>query len=88
MLENQIENIWNLTMALVLQPGDNVPAEALPQQKGSKHLTIGPGLQYTPPSTIKATAAGSLLADGRKNAIWLENNGGGRVSLVSPPYTV
>ena len=68
-------------MTLVLLPGDTVAAEALPQQKGSKRLTIGPGLHYTPPSTIKAIAPGSLLADARKNALWLENNGGGRVSF-------
>jgi len=74
-------------MALVLLPGDSVPVEALPEQKGSKHLTIGPGLQYTPPSTIRAIASGSLLADPRKNALWLENNGGGRVSLASRSFS-
>lgn len=66
-------------MISILLPGDLVAPEALPQQKGSKALTIGPGLQFAPPSTIKANAPGSLLSDGRKNALWLENNGVGRV---------
>lgn len=60
-----------------LLPGDIVPAEQLPQSQ-KKALTIGPGLQYRPPSTITATTSGALHSDSRKNALWLETNGVGR----------
>ena len=64
----------------VLLPGDELAAEQLPSSGNtSKTLTLGPGLRHIPPSTIVATSAGSLHTDARKNAAWLENNGG-RVS--------
>ncbi|KAK3077714.1 hypothetical protein LTS18_009495, partial [Coniosporium uncinatum] len=60
--------------ALVL-PGDVISQTALPQST-KRALTLGPGLRHTPPSTIIATAAGSLSTDPKKNALWVETNGG------------
>ncbi len=64
----------------VFCPGDVIYPELLLNQQGSsKALTLGPGLRYIPPSTICAMLVGSVAVDSRKNAIWLETNGHGRV---------
>ncbi|KAF2839129.1 hypothetical protein M501DRAFT_1024154 [Patellaria atrata CBS 101060] len=61
----------------ILLPGDTIPPSALPHAKNpSKPLTLGPGLRHTPPLTITAHLAGPLHTDSKKNAIWVENNGG------------
>ncbi|KAB8356398.1 hypothetical protein FH972_023981 [Carpinus fangiana] len=65
-------------MSSLLLPGDVVAPDLLPQSQRSKTLTIGPGLRFAPPSTVTATASGSLATDNRKNALWLENNGQGK----------
>ena len=60
-----------------LLPGEDVPTSSLPQaRKGT--LTLGPGLRHTPPSTISATTLGSLNADPKKSALWLEGSGTAR----------
>ncbi|KAK1077206.1 exosome non-catalytic core subunit rrp40 [Friedmanniomyces endolithicus] len=64
-----------MAAAMVLLPGENIPTDKLPKPKKGK-LTLGPGLQHTPPSTISATTAGSLQVDHRKAALWLEHAGG------------
>jgi exosome complex component RRP40 len=65
-------------MTFVL-PGDVIDAGVLPTH-ASQPLKLGPGLRHIPPSTITSTVAGQLFTDNRKNAAWIEYNGG-RVSL-------
>ncbi|EKG11741.1 hypothetical protein MPH_11234 [Macrophomina phaseolina MS6] len=61
----------------IVLPGDEVPQSILDaSQNHKKPLIIGPGLRHIPPSTITTTIAGSLNVDTRKNAIWVERNGG------------
>jgi hypothetical protein len=67
-----------MTARLDVLPGDTIPHEHIPSSS-QKKLKLGPGLAHIPPSTIKATVAGTLHADFQKNALWLEYNGG-RVS--------
>lgn len=59
----------------ILLPGDEIPSERLPSNP-KKALSIGPGLRHIPPSTISATSAGSLSVDWRRNAAWIDVNGG------------
>lgn len=64
------------TVAVVL-PGDHIPQAALPTGTGKKKtLTLGPGLQHTPPDTVAATIAGALATDNKKNAAAVEANTG------------
>jgi len=65
----------------IVLPGDTLPDSLLPTS-ASKALKLGPGLRHLPPSTIKATVAGTVTTDNKKNAVWIEYNGG-RVSLDS-----
>lgn len=61
----------------LLLPGEIVPLESLPVSLSpSGALKLGPGLIHTPPSTIITTLCGTLHADQRKNAIWIEHNSG------------
>jgi len=39
-------------------------------------LKLGPGLRHIPPNTITPTVAGELCSDPKKNAVWVEFNGG------------
>jgi len=67
-------------------PGDAIPSNLIPRSE-KKRLKLGPGLQHIPPSTIKATVAGTLQSDFRKNAIWLDYNGGrvGELGCITFP---
>lgn len=66
----------------VLLPGDEVPSTDLPiPRSSSASLKLGPGLVHSPPSTIRANVAGTLYADQKKHAVWVENNTG-RVCLI------
>ena len=61
----------------VVLPGDIIPSNFLPTSRNpSKPLTLGPGLQHESPNTITAVSGGELCIDERKNAIWVEHNGG------------
>ncbi|KAL1305648.1 hypothetical protein AAFC00_007242 [Neodothiora populina] len=62
----------------VLLPGQELLPSQLPQSTTSRTLTLGPGLRYTPPSTITTTVAGELCTDTRKNAVWIEALSNGR----------
>ena len=66
---------------VVVLPGEIIPSELIPtaDKKRNKPLTLGPGLHFSPPSTVSTVIAGELCVDKRKRAIWIEN-GGGRVS--------
>jgi hypothetical protein len=55
---------------LFVLPGEEIPTDRIPTS-GKKLLKLGPGLQHTPPARITATLAGTLHADARKPAIWL-----------------
>ncbi len=67
-----------------VMPGQVLPEDVLPvPRKSTIPLKLGPGLRHTPPSTITTTLAGPLCIDRKKNAIWVENNGG-RVGIDSP----
>jgi exosome complex component RRP40 len=60
-------------MPHLLLPGDVVIDLPTPQ-KANATLKLGPGLTYTPPSTITAHKAGELIVDARKHALWIESN--------------
>ncbi|KAI9819144.1 MAG: exosome non-catalytic core subunit rrp40 [Pycnora praestabilis] len=64
------------TQTFVL-PGEDIPADLLPTSSNpSVALKLGPGLQHIPPETVTSVIAGELCIDPKKNAIWVENNGG------------
>ncbi|KAF2675343.1 exosome complex exonuclease RRP40, partial [Microthyrium microscopicum] len=65
------------TTQLSVLPGDIIPSAHIPRP-AKKQLKLGPGLHHTPPSTIRATIPGTLHADFRKNAIWIDHAHGGR----------
>jgi len=56
-------------------PGDHIDPDLLPSHP-TLPLKLGPGLRHIPPNTITPTVAGQLRTDQRKNAIWVEFNGG------------
>lgn len=66
-------------------PGETIWPDVLPiPSNPNLPLKLGPGLRHVPPSTITATIAGLLCIDQKKNAIWIESNGG-RVRLSNDP---
>ncbi|KAF1810174.1 hypothetical protein P152DRAFT_401634 [Eremomyces bilateralis CBS 781.70] len=71
----------------VLLPGDEVPQEQLPSNP-KKALSIGPGLRHIPPSTISATSVGALNVDWRRNAAWMDVNGGRYLPSTNDPIIV
>lgn len=66
----------------VVLPGDGIDPSEIPSHP-KKALRLGPGLRHILPGTISPTVAGQLVADKKKNTIWVEHNGG-RVRFVSP----
>jgi exosome complex component RRP40 len=58
----------------IVLPGDPIPSSSIPT--GKKALKIGPGLRHIPPSALKASIAGTITTDNKKNAIWIEYEGG------------
>ncbi|KAL3420431.1 Exosome complex component rrp40 [Phlyctema vagabunda] len=62
-------------------PGDHLDADLLPSH-ATLPLKLGPGLRHIPPSTITPTVAGQLHTDAKKNAVWVEYNGGRYVPTV------
>ncbi|KAI9745305.1 MAG: exosome non-catalytic core subunit rrp40 [Claussenomyces sp. TS43310] len=62
-------------------PGDLLDLESLAIQP-EKPLKLGPGLRHIPPNTITPTVAGQLFVDERKNAVWVEYNGGHYIPTV------
>jgi len=69
----------------IVLPGDPIDTAAIPTH--TKHpLRLGPGLRLVPPQTLVPMVAGQLVADRRKNSLWVEYNGGRvRLSLYSWP---
>ncbi|KAI9050267.1 hypothetical protein LZ554_005435 [Drepanopeziza brunnea f. sp. 'monogermtubi'] len=68
------------TQTFVL-PGQHLDPESLPSHP-KLSLKLGPGLRLLPPSTITPTVAGHLCTDARKNAVWVEFNGGRYIPTV------
>jgi len=66
------------TASTIVLPGQTLTPDQLPQTTSSRTLTLGPGLLFTPPSTITTTIAGTLTTDTRKNALWIESLNSGR----------
>ncbi|RDW61391.1 putative exosome complex exonuclease RRP40 [Coleophoma crateriformis] len=62
-------------------PGDSLDSELLPSHP-TLPLRLGPGLRHIPPSTITPTVAGQLCTDARKNAVWIEYNGGRYIPTI------
>ncbi|KAF4629424.1 hypothetical protein G7Y89_g8716 [Cudoniella acicularis] len=62
-------------------PGQLLDPESLPSHP-TLPLKLGPGLRHIPPNTITPTVAGQLCTDKRKNAVWVEFNGGRYVPTV------
>ena len=61
----------------IVLPGDIISPDILPiPTNPSVPLKLGPGLRHIPPSTITSVIAGTLCTDQKKNAIWVEKNGG------------
>jgi hypothetical protein len=56
-------------------PGELLDSNILPSHP-TNPLKLGPGLRHIPPNTITPTVAGQLYTDKRKNAVWVESNGG------------
>ncbi|KAG9228426.1 hypothetical protein BJ875DRAFT_241945 [Amylocarpus encephaloides] len=56
-------------------PGEPLEPATLPSHS-TIPLKLGPGLLHIPPNTITPTVAGLLRTDKRKNAVWVEFNGG------------
>ncbi|KAI1263787.1 hypothetical protein F5Y18DRAFT_116317 [Xylariaceae sp. FL1019] len=67
--------------AVYVMPGDKIPADLIPAHP-KKPLKLGPGLRHVAPSDLIPTIAGQLVADFRKNSIWVEYNGGRYVPAV------
>ncbi|KAI9846020.1 MAG: exosome non-catalytic core subunit rrp40 [Thelocarpon superellum] len=66
-----------------LLPGDNVSPHWLPiPTNPSVSLKLGPGLRHIPPDTITPVVAGEVCVDAKRNAIWMEHNGGRYVPAV------
>lgn len=70
--------------AIFVLPGDRLDPESLPSHP-TLPLKLGPGLRHIPPNTITPTVAGQLCTDKRKNAVWVEFNGG---RVCSPPSSL
>lgn len=64
-------------------PGDDIDSSNIPSHP-KKALQLGPGLRHLPPTTILPTIAGQLVADRRKNSIWVEHSGG---RVCSQPWS-
>lgn len=64
-----------MATAVYVLPGDVVPSELLPSHPNLP-VKLGPGLRLIPPESITSTVAGQLCSDTKKNAIWVEHNGG------------
>ncbi|KAK3394056.1 hypothetical protein B0H63DRAFT_444252 [Podospora didyma] len=60
---------------LYVLPGDTIDPSLIPTHK-KLPLRLGPGLRHIPPSAIVPTVAGQLVADHKKNSMWVEYNGG------------
>ncbi|KAI9842969.1 MAG: exosome non-catalytic core subunit rrp40 [Sclerophora amabilis] len=60
-------------------PGDTIPSSLLPPS--SAPIRLGPGLRHIPPEHITPTAAGELCVDVKKNAVWIDSNGGRYVPM-------
>ncbi|KAI9813493.1 MAG: exosome non-catalytic core subunit rrp40 [Thelocarpon impressellum] len=72
-----------MSSAGFFMPGDAIPPHLLPVPSNPAiPLKLGPGLRHIPPETITPTVAGELCVDGRKNAVWVENNGGRYIPTV------
>ncbi|KAK0628587.1 hypothetical protein B0T17DRAFT_573577 [Bombardia bombarda] len=56
-------------------PGDTIDPSLIPTHK-KQPLRLGPGLRHIPPNAIIPTVAGQLIADHKKNSMWVEYNGG------------
>ena len=59
------------TLSSFVLPGEALDPSQIPTHK-KKALQIGPGLRHIPPSTIVPTVAGQLVADPKKNSLWVE----------------
>jgi len=70
-----------LSMERFVLPGESLDAESLPSHP-TLPLKLGPGLRHIPPNTITPTVAGQLCTDKRKNAVWVEFNGGRYIPAV------
>ncbi|KAI1101514.1 hypothetical protein F4804DRAFT_315756, partial [Jackrogersella minutella] len=62
-------------------PGDRVDPSLIPSHP-KRPLRLGPGLRHIPPNELVPTVAGQLVADYRKNSIWVEYNGGRYIPAV------
>lgn len=69
------QNIMATTQGPLVLPGDSISPSDIPSHP-KKALQLGPGLRHIPPSTILPTVAGQLVADRKKNSLWVEYNGG------------
>ncbi|KAI1744639.1 hypothetical protein F4680DRAFT_232206 [Xylaria scruposa] len=66
---------------VIVLPGDEIPASLIPSHP-KRALKLGPGLRHVPPSELIPTVAGQLVADHKKNSIWVEYNGGRYIPAV------
>ncbi|KAH8686114.1 hypothetical protein BGZ60DRAFT_365864 [Tricladium varicosporioides] len=64
-----------MAATMFVLPGQELDSSLLPSHP-TLPLKLGPGLRHIPPNTITPTVAGQLCTDKRKNAVWVEFNGG------------
>ena len=76
-------SIMAVSMERFVLPGESLDANSLPSH-ATLPLKLGPGLRHIPPNTITPTLAGQLCTDRRKNAVWVDFNGG-RVCWIQLP---
>ncbi|KAH6677720.1 hypothetical protein B0J14DRAFT_475963 [Halenospora varia] len=64
-----------MAATMFVLPGQELDPSSLPSHP-TLPLKLGPGLRHIPPNTITPTVAGQLCTNKRKNAVWVEFNGG------------
>lgn len=71
------------TEAPIVLPGDIIDPSLIPTSNKKRPLRLGPGLRHVPPDTLQSTVAGELIADPKKNTMYIEYNSH-RVSSFNP----
>ncbi|KAL8998824.1 MAG: hypothetical protein Q9169_002162 [Polycauliona sp. 2 TL-2023] len=73
-----------MTAQTLVMPGQVLSQDVLPvSRKSSTPIKLGPGLRYTPPSTITTISPGPLCTDPKKNTVWVENNSGRYIPQIN-----
>lgn len=74
------------TEGSIVLPGDAIDPSLIQTSNKKRPLRLGPGLRHVPPETLQSTVAGELVADHKKNTMYIEYNSR-RVRLLSSPLS-